>query len=244
MAPVHRLIRELKDQVRQGTRWGEDGKNKHSWDHVAAHDMEAFQTYPLGMKSFLKSGLSAMRTKGMNSGLRQHQRSKAWAEDSGPGLGKASLGAANMSAGDEAGGGDGEGDGEGAGGVAVESILDGKMGGAPGIKTSEKLSVKRDAAHIPRITSRKSETRKPSTQAVGGAQHAWGNVWKSLHTSPGHQQRVKLERHVQNYFQTATFSLARDAPLLQGDSFSRAATHQTAVAHREALRPSRSRSCP
>merc|ERR1711957_5798 len=61
----------------------------------------------------------------------------------------------------------------------------------------------------------------PSEMAVPGAQQSWGNIWKNLHNSPGHQHRHRLEKRLQNYFQDATWKLSHHVPLLQGEPMSR-----------------------
>uniref|UniRef100_A0A7S0FEE3 Uncharacterized protein n=1 Tax=Pyrodinium bahamense TaxID=73915 RepID=A0A7S0FEE3_9DINO len=246
MAPMHRLIRDLKDQVRQGVRYADDHEghgpkgSKTAWGHrhSACTEEVCAGFTPQVMKEFLRSGLSAAQNKGKRAG---HLRARAWAEQPEPSSPKGGDGGRARG---EAAAGSPEGptapdEKADAGEEGGETL----PGGAPAAAEKLAAAVKRaDAPHIPRIQARKADIRKPSTKAVSGAQQAWGNVWKHLHTSPGHAQRLKLERHVQNYFQTVTVGLSQDAPLLQGDSFSSAASHKSVCAHREALRPTRGRS--
>mmetsp|Transcript_3666 Transcript_3666/g.11504 ORF Transcript_3666/g.11504 Transcript_3666/m.11504 type:complete len:866 (+) Transcript_3666:2-2599(+) len=122
---------------------------------------------------------------------------------------------------------------------------DSPLAGSHGVGLVAEMQVKAEQlpggapdTQIPRIPHRRPDVRRPSQAAVSSAQQSWGKVWKSLHMTPGQQQRAKLERNVQNYFQSATTSLSQDISLLQGESFSRSATHKHVCACREALKPS------
>merc|ERR1712083_380674 len=84
---------------------------------------------------------------------------------------------------------------------------------------------------------------KQLIRTVNDAQHSWGNVWKTLHASPGQQHRGKLEMNLQTYYQGATWSLSEHVPLVYGTSQSRFASHQSMLAHEAALRPARSTKC-
>jgi len=81
-----------------------------------------------------------------------------------------------------------------------------------------------------RITDHKKIAQCP----IQGAQDSWSEVWRCLHRSPGHQDRAGLEKDLQGYFQTATWSMSHDVPLLQR-SHSRYALHQSTRAHHNAL---------
>ncbi|CAE8688540.1 unnamed protein product, partial [Polarella glacialis] len=76
----------------------------------------------------------------------------------------------------------------------------------------------------------------PSQNMVAAAQNSWGRLWVDLHKSPGAHHRVNLSVSLQNYFQTAAWSLSHDLPLVNGPKHSRLELQNSVKAHQEALR--------
>merc|ERR1712039_36997 len=98
---------------------------------------------------------------------------------------------------------------------------------APSLRAAKPEDLADFCLYIANKNKHKDENKKatPSEMAVPGAQQSWGAIWKSLHKSPGHQHRHRLEKRLQNYFQDATWKLSHHVPLLQGEPLSRSQTH-------------------
>eukprot|EP00928_Gymnodinium_smaydae_P031686 TRINITY_DN23177_c0_g1_i1.p1 TRINITY_DN23177_c0_g1~~TRINITY_DN23177_c0_g1_i1.p1 ORF type:complete len:1057 (+),score=222.75 TRINITY_DN23177_c0_g1_i1:357-3527(+) len=96
------------------------------------------------------------------------------------------------------------------------------------------------APYVENLAFRVYDPKKTSQASFTGTQTSWNGVWWTLTKSPGagSEERLRIEKDLHAYFQSATYSLSHDVPLLQ-DKKGYHALHLATRAHHEALRPSR-----
>lgn len=95
------------------------------------------------------------------------------------------------------------------------------------------------APYVENLAFRVYDPKKTSQVSVSGAQNSWGNVYGQLRKSPPGarpEERVRIEKELHGYFDSATYKLSHDVPLLQ-DMHGYLELYNKTRAHHEALRP-------
>ncbi|CAE8600128.1 unnamed protein product [Polarella glacialis] len=225
MAPMHRLIFDIKSQVRLGKTFD---AQKHSpqdtslWDISGSHISEvlladsggerrASQIVPRTVQKFLSGGAKGAAVGGNPPPGQEVQSSEQGLEGSRTLPPPQSV---------------------------REKEKDASGSAPPRLKTRPHEEVASFTKKSVRVTDPKGKEIPvgPSQNMVAAAQNSWGRLWVDLHKSPGAHHRVNLSVSLQNYFQTAAWSLSHDLPLVNGPKHSRLELQNSVKAHQEALR--------
>lgn len=85
-----------------------------------------------------------------------------------------------------------------------------------------------------KVKSSLQQPKKHHEKCIDDNQQSWDHVWKRLNETDGTDDREAIERSTFSYFQTATWRLSHDGPLLE-QSPSRLLCHMNIRAHHSAL---------
>jgi len=110
---------------------------------------------------------------------------------------------------------------------------------APRLRTAPQQEIAKYALHeVSNIAPKKSspQIRCP----INGTQRSWSQMWGCLRRSPNPQDRTGMEKELQSYFQTATWSLSQDSQFLER-MHSRFALYQNTRTHYDVLEPDRAK---
>eukprot|EP00930_Biecheleria_cincta_P038195 TRINITY_DN26246_c0_g1_i1.p1 TRINITY_DN26246_c0_g1~~TRINITY_DN26246_c0_g1_i1.p1 ORF type:complete len:1102 (+),score=191.03 TRINITY_DN26246_c0_g1_i1:45-3350(+) len=232
MAPMHRLVSDIKLQARQGMRYNEDRPrdNYHTiqdevWGKSGTRIVEA-------MLDQAESRGGIQRPTKMSKFLKPSKKAAAQPkiQDSKPGAASQDLGsqlAGKLPTPHAA---------TSAAFAGSSEDCSGGGGAPPELKNSQ---YRDHAGHGAQSNLRPHQSRlttRPVKEAASGAQRSWQQLWTHLHQSPGQEQRIILEMGLQGYFQNASTSLSADGPLVHGSEQSRMHVHESMRAHQMILK--------
>lgn len=113
--------------------------------------------------------------------------------------------------------------------------------GPPRIRTVDHRELKPYVLHQQAIAKPSAKKRyddprkpKPWELKVTDNEQSWGSVWKRLHHCDGTEEREAIEKKMHSYYQTATWRVSHDVPLLEQPP-SRFLLHQNSRAHHNVL---------
>lgn len=239
MSSTIRLVGDLKSQVRQGVNWSENQKPERpasGGEEEVAEPKAATPMSRAGSKrpTTGKHRMSSRPMSGMQGGKAARSSSPDGAGAQRPATSSPAEPGASSS---------GPGNGQDHGGDSSGNVESQRCNGhPPRLRTVAVQDLKEYG-----IVEKPPETRRPGVRGVSAPlaptdrcvndnQNSWGNLWRHFKKCSGQEDRMTLEKDLQAYYQTATWRLSHDVPLLK-QSHSRFALHQNARAHYTMLEP-------
>lgn len=229
MAPMHRLVSDIKHQARQGMRWNEDKPRDGTdqmqndcWGKSGTRIVDAM------LEQAESRGCTKRETK-MSKFLKPSQKPKEKSQASSRPQEK------SQDPGSEPAGKSATPRGATAPGKTA-ALNSGSEDRGPKLKAAQYQDHAGLGAQSNFRPHQSKLATRPVKEAASGTQRSWKRVWTHLHHMPGQQQQLTLEMGLQGYFQNAQASLSAHGTLVHGSEQSRMHVHESMRNHQTALK--------